>query len=68
MNLDLFLIQKVFEEFVFSQNYFYLAQLHDKNPSMIRNPNPRRIEDNNGSPSTTRNPNQRRIQDVIRNS
>ena len=79
MNLDLFLIHNVFEEFIFSQNYFYLAQLHDKNPSMIRNPNPTRIQNNNESPSTVRNssltriqyveriPNPTRIQDVMRN-
>ena len=79
MNLDLFLVQNVFEEFIFSQNYIYLAQLHDKNPSMTRNPNLARIQDNNESPSTTRNPsltmihdvarnpNPKRIQDVIRN-
>ena len=79
MNLDLFLIQKIFEEFIFSQNYFYLAYLHDKNPSMTRNPNPTTIQDNNESPCTTRNPclitiydvarnpNPKRIQDVIRN-
>ena len=80
MNLDLFLIQKVFKEFIFSQNYFYLAQLHNKNPSMTRNPNPTRIQENNECRSRTRNPslttiqdvarnpNQIRIQDVIRNS
>ena len=46
---------------------------------MIRNPNPKRIQDNNESPSTTRNhslatiqdvatnPSPTRIQDVIRN-
>ena len=79
MNFDLFLIQNIFEEFAFSQNYFNLAQLDDENPSMTRNPNPVRIQDNNQSPSTTknpsltmiydlaRNPNPKRIQDVIRN-
>ena len=45
MNLDLFLIQNAFEEFNFRQNYFYLAQLGDENPSMTRNPNPKRIQD-----------------------
>ena len=80
MNLDLFLIQNIFEEFAFSQNYFNLAQLDDQNPSMTRNPNPTRIQDNNESPSTIRNPsvtriygvaknpNPIRIQDVIRNT
>ena len=73
MNFDLFLIQNVFQEFDFSQNYFYLAQLDVENPSLTRNPNPKRIQDNNESPSTTRiqdvarNPNAIRIQDVIRN-
>ena len=79
MNLDLFIIENVFEEFVFSQNYFYSAQLDDENTSMTRNPNATRIQDNNESPSTTRNhslttiqdvatnPNPTRIQDVIRN-
>ena len=67
MNLDLFLIQNVFEEFVFNQNYFYLAQLDDENPSMTRNTNPTRIEDKNQSPSTTRNPSLTRIQDIARN-
>ena len=38
-----------------------------ENPSMIRNPNPTRIEDNNESLSTTRNPSLTRIQDVARN-
>ena len=55
MNLDLFLIQNIFEKFAFSQNYFNLAQLDDENPSMTRNPNPARIQDNNERPSTTRN-------------
>ena len=67
MNLDLFLIQKTFEEFNFSQNYFYLAQLDDKNPSMTRNPNPTWIQDNNESRSTTRNPGLTSIHDVARN-
>ena len=79
MNLDLFLIQNVFEEFDFSQNYYYLAQLDDHNPSMTRNPNPTRIQENKESRSRTknftlttiqdvaRNPNPIRIQDVIRN-
>ena len=67
MNLDLFLIQNIFEEFVFSQNYFYLAQLDDENSSMTRNPNPTRIQDNNESPSTTKNPSLTRIQDVAMN-
>ena len=38
-----------------------------KNPSMIRNLNPIRIQDNNESPSTTRNPSLTMIQDVTRN-
>ena len=79
MNLDLFLIQNIFEEFDFSQNYFNLALLDDENPSMTRNPNPARIQNNNDSPSTprnsslimiynvARNPNPKRIQDVIKN-
>ena len=67
MNLDLFLIQNVFEEFDFSQNYYYLAQLDDHNPSMTRNPNPIRIQENNESRSRTRNPNVTKIQDVARN-
>ena len=79
MNLDLFLIQNAFEEFNFRQNYFYLALLGDENPSMTRNPNPKRIQDNNECYSTTsnrsltmihdvaRNSNPKRIQDVIRN-
>ena len=67
MNLDLFLIQNIFEEFAFSQNNFNLAQLEDKNPSMTRNPNPARIQDNNESPSTTRNPSLTTIYDVARN-
>ena len=67
MNLDLFLIQKVFEVFAFSQNYFYLAKLDDENPSMIRNPNPIKIRDDNESPNTTRNPSLARNQDVARN-
>ena len=56
------------KSFVFSQNYFYLAQLDDENTSMTRNPNPTRIKDNNESPITTRNPSLTRIQDVARNS
>ena len=67
MNLDLFLIQNVFEEFVFSQNYFYLAYLGDENPIMTRNPNPRRIPNNNECRSTTRNPNLTMIHDVAWN-
>ena len=67
MNLDLFLIQKIFEEFAFSQNYFNLAQLDDQNPSMTRNPNLARIQDNNESPSTTRNSSLTTIYDVARN-
>ena len=67
MNLDLFLTQNIFEEFAFSQNYFNLAQLDDENPSMTRNPNPARIQDNNESPSTTRNPNLTMIYDLPRN-
>ena len=45
MNLDLFLIQNIFQQFEFSQNYSYLAQLDDHNTSMTRNPNPTRIHD-----------------------
>ena len=67
MNLDLFLIQNIFEEFAFRQNYFNLDQLDDENPSMTRNPNPTRIQHNNESPSTTRNPILTRIQDIVRN-
>ena len=67
MNLDLFLIQNVFEEFNFSLNYFYLAQLDDENPSMTRNPNPTWIQDNNESRSTTRNPSLTTIHDVAWN-
>ena len=79
MNLDLLLIENIFEEFNFSWKYFYLAQLDDKNPSMTRNSNPTWIQDNNESRSTTRNPSltmihdvawnptPKRIQDVIRN-
>ena len=66
MNLDLFLIQNIFQEFDFSQNYYYLAQLDYHNPSMTRNPNPTRIQENNESRSTIRNP-RTTIQDVIRN-
>ena len=67
MNLDLFLIQNIFQEFDFSQNYYYLAQLDDHNPIMTRNPNPTRIQENNESRSRTRNPNVTTIQDVARN-
>ena len=67
MNLDLFLIQNVFEEFNFSLNYFNLAQLDDENPSMTTNPNPARIQYNNESPSTTWNPSLTTIHDVARN-
>ena len=67
MNLDLFLIQNAFEEFNFSQNYFYLAQLGDENASMTRNPNPKRIQDNNECRSTTRNPSVTMIHDVAWN-
>ena len=66
-NLDLFFIQNVLKELVFSQNYFYLTQLDDENPSIKRNPNPTRTQHNNESPSTTRNPILTRIQDVVRN-
>ena len=38
-----------------------------ENPSMTRNPNPTRIQDNNESLSTTRNPSLTRIQDVAKN-
>ena len=58
---------KVFEEFVFTQNYFYLAQLDDENPTIIRNPNPTRIQNNNESSSTSRKPSVTRIEDVERN-
>ena len=67
MNLDLFLIQNNFQEFDFSQNYCYLAQLADHNPIMTRNPNPTRIQENNESRSRTRNPSLTNIQDVARN-
>ena len=67
MNLDLFLIQNIFQQFEFSQNYFNLAQLDDHNPSMTRNPNPTRIQENNESRSRTKNPNRTSIQDVTRN-
>ena len=79
MNLYLFLIQNAFEEFNFSQNYFYLAQLDYENQRMTRNPNPTWIQDNNESISTTSNPSlttihdvawnptPKRIQDAIRN-
>ena len=66
MNFDLFLIQNVFQEFDFSYNYFYLAQLDVENPSMKRNPNATRIHDNNESPSTISNPSLTSIQDVAR--
>ena len=45
MNFDQFLIQNIFQEFDFSKNYFYLVQLDDENPRMIRNLNPTTIED-----------------------
>ena len=67
MNLDLFLIQNIFQEFDFSQNYYYLTQLDDHNPIMIRNPNPTGIQENNESRSRTRNPSLTTIQDVARN-
>ena len=79
MNFNFFLIQNIFQEFDFSQNYYYLAQLDDRNPIMTRNPNPTRIQENKESRSRTRNfslttiqdvarnPNPIRIQDVIRN-
>ena len=67
MNLDLFLIQNIFQVFDFSQNYFYLVQVDDHNPSMIRNPNPTRIQENNESRSRTRNPSLTMIHDVARN-
>ena len=58
MNLDLFVIQNNFQEFDFSQNYDYLAQLDDHNPIMTRNPNPRRIQDviRNPHPTWIENP------------
>ena len=67
MNLDLFLIQNIFQEFDFSQNYYYLAQLDDHNPIMTRNPNPSWIEENNESRSRIRNPSLTTIDDVKRN-
>ena len=68
MNLDLFIIENVFEELFFSQNYFYSAQLDNENTSMTRNPNATRIQDNNESRSTTMNPSLTPIHDVARNS
>ena len=38
-----------------------------ENPSMKRNPNPTRIDDNNESPGTISNPSLTSIQDVARN-
>ena len=67
MNLDLFLIQNIFQEFDFSQNYYYLAQLDDHNPIITRNPNPTRIQENNESSSRIRNPSLTMIHDVTRN-
>ena len=67
MNLDLFLIQNIFQEFDFSQNYYYLAQLDDHNPIMTRNPNPTRIQENNESRSRTKNPCLTTIDGVARN-
>ena len=67
MNLDLFLIQKIFEEFIFSQNYYYLAQLDDHNPIITRNPNPTRIQENNESRSRIRNPSLTTIDGIARN-
>ena len=67
MNFDLFLIQNIFQQFEFSQNYFYLSYLDDHNPSMTRNRNPTRIQENNESRSRTRNPNLITIHDVVRN-
>ena len=63
----MFLIQNFFQEFDFSQNYYYLAQLDDHNPIMTRNPNPTRIQENNESRSRTTNPSLTTIQDVARN-
>ena len=54
MNLNLFFIQNIFQQFEFIQNYFYLAQLDDRNPSMIRNPNPTSIQDVTRNPYPTR--------------
>ena len=67
MNFDLFLIQNIFQEFDFSQNYYYLAQLDDHNPIMTRNTNSTRIQENNESRSRTTNPSLTTIQDVARN-
>ena len=67
MNLDLFLIQNIFQQFDFNQNYYYLAQLDDHNPIMTRNPNPTRIQENNESRSRTRNPSLTTIDGVARN-
>ena len=67
MNLDLFLIQNIFQEFDFSQNYYYLAYLDYNNPIMTRNPNPTRIQGNKESRSRTRNPSLTTIDDVARN-
>ena len=58
---------KIFQEFDFSQNQYYLAQLDDHNPSMTRNPNPTSIQENNESRSRTTNPSLTTIQDVARN-
>ena len=41
--------------------------MDDENPSMTRNPNPIRIQDNDESLSTTTNPSLIRFQDKIRN-
>ena len=49
-------------------NYFYLAQLDDKNLSMTRNPNPTWIQDNNESRRSTKNPSLITILDVARNT
>ena len=67
MNWDLFLMQNIFQDFDFSQNYYYLAQLDDHNPIMTRNPNPTRIQENNESRSRPRNPSLTRIDGVARN-
>ena len=63
--MDVFLIQNVFEGFVFLVNITFIY--NDENTSMTRNPNPMWIQDNDESPSITRNPSLTRIQDVIRN-
>ena len=48
------------------KNHFEERKYYE-NPSMTRNLNPIRIEDNNESPSTTRNPCLTMIQEITRN-